>query len=116
MSFIMPVSWESELRPIMVGHVAKQMHQAMVCTLRHGYASKGVLLSSDGGGKSNKPRLDTGSPLRNLLRDNRLELPWLLGKVVALSRELRAPTPTTTYCTRRSSLTPMVRPPYPRNL
>jgi 2-dehydropantoate 2-reductase len=28
------------------------------------------------------------------LRGNRLELPWLAGKVVALGRELRIPTPT----------------------
>ena len=30
----------------------------------------------------------------DLLRGNRLELPWLAGKVVALGRELRVPTPT----------------------
>src|SRR5262249_22189711 len=30
----------------------------------------------------------------DLLRGNRLELPWLAGKVVALGRELRIPTPT----------------------
>jgi 2-dehydropantoate 2-reductase len=30
----------------------------------------------------------------DLLRDNRLELPWLAGKVVALGRELSVPTPT----------------------
>src|SRR5262249_43814974 len=30
----------------------------------------------------------------DLLRGNRLELPWLAGKVVALGRELRTPTPT----------------------
>ena len=30
----------------------------------------------------------------DLLRGNRLELPWLAGKVVALGRELGVPTPT----------------------
>ena len=30
----------------------------------------------------------------DLMRGNRLELPWLAGKVVALGRELRVPTPT----------------------
>ena len=30
----------------------------------------------------------------DLLRGNRLELPWLGGKVVALGRELGVPTPT----------------------
>jgi 2-dehydropantoate 2-reductase len=30
----------------------------------------------------------------DLLRGNRLELPWLGGKVVALGRELNVPTPT----------------------
>jgi 2-dehydropantoate 2-reductase len=30
----------------------------------------------------------------DLLRGNRLELPWLAGKVVALGREVGVPTPT----------------------
>jgi 2-dehydropantoate 2-reductase len=30
----------------------------------------------------------------DLMRGNRLELPWLAGKVVALGRELGVPTPT----------------------
>ncbi|HEX2335399.1 MAG TPA: ketopantoate reductase C-terminal domain-containing protein, partial [Hyphomicrobiaceae bacterium] len=30
----------------------------------------------------------------DLIRGNRLELPWLAGKVVALGRELGVPTPT----------------------
>ena len=34
------------------------------------------------------------SMANDLLRGNRLELPWLAGKVVALGRELRVPTPT----------------------
>jgi 2-dehydropantoate 2-reductase len=32
----------------------------------------------------------------DLLRGNRLELPWLAGKMVALGREVGVPTPTST--------------------
>jgi 2-dehydropantoate 2-reductase len=42
----------------------------------------------------NFPSEMTPSMAVDLLRGNRLELPWLAGKVVALGREVGVPTPT----------------------
>jgi 2-dehydropantoate 2-reductase len=42
----------------------------------------------------NAPRGMKASMLHDLERGNRLELDWLTGKVVALGRELKVPTPT----------------------
>lgn len=60
--------------------------------------AKGVALAPDivdrvlGSLKGNPPHM-MASMAHDLLRGNRLELPWLAGKVVALGRELGVPTP-----------------------
>ncbi|MBN8926183.1 MAG: hypothetical protein BGO51_12280 [Rhodospirillales bacterium 69-11] len=60
--------------------------------------ARGVALPPDAvdkllAGIRNNPASMMASMAVDLLRGNRLELPWLAGKVVALGRELRVPTP-----------------------
>ena len=59
--------------------------------------AKGIALPADLEKRSlprNAPPAMMPSMAVDLLRGNRLELPWLAGKVVALGRELGVPTPT----------------------
>jgi 2-dehydropantoate 2-reductase len=61
--------------------------------------AKGVWLPDDALERSMKFTMGAPFGMRasmavDLIRGNRIELPWLSGKVVALGRELGVPTPT----------------------
>ena len=60
--------------------------------------AKGISLPDDAVEKAiaftqNAPPAMMASMAHDLIRGNRIELPWLSGKVVALGRELGVPTP-----------------------
>ena len=60
--------------------------------------ARGIRLPDDvveriGGFTRNAPPMMMASMAHDLIRGNRIELPWLSGKVVALGRELGVPTP-----------------------